>query len=113
MVCVGTWRSLPEAGVVNVRLLCLKCFPLVSGEQATQAQQHAAIGFFQFRSCLGHAIDLRQNFTLVRLIRCQQRLHPGLFFSHRGAEIHQTGTALLKHRFHFLLLVGRKSQFLR
>jgi hypothetical protein len=86
-------------------LVGLEGFPLFRSEDSSQTKEHAAVRFFEFGASLRDVIDLGQDFTLVRLIRREQRFHRHLLFSHGGAEVHQVGTTLLEDRLHSLLLV--------
>ena len=47
-------------------------FPLVRIQNAADSQQHSRVGFFQLGPGLRDAIDLRQNFRFIRLIRGRQ-----------------------------------------
>ncbi len=86
-------------------LVCLEGLPLFRSEYSSQAKEHSAVCFFEFGASLRHAIDLSQDFALIRLIRREQRFHRHLLFSHGGAKIHQVRTTLREDGLHSLLLI--------
>jgi hypothetical protein len=91
-------------------VLRLQLLPLIGREHGAKSPEHARVGFFQFHTRFGHAIELGQNARLLRAIGREQRVENSLFSFERSREIDQLEPVLLKDFFDFPLLIFRQTQ---
>ena len=97
---------------VHGRSLCFELQPLVVRQLSSNPQKHTGVRLFQFGAGLRHAVDLSEQFVLVRWIGGDQRLHDGFFLLHRREEVDQLEPVGIENVVHLLLLIFGQAQFL-
>lgn len=61
---------------------------MIRVQNAPNPEQHSRVSLFQFSPSLSNAINLRQNFPLIRLIGGNKRLEDRFVLLKRGVQIY-------------------------